>query len=85
MGHFKIEIFAIGGHGQDRGKKDGEEVYFFEGGRNSPDAIAKTCVNELQKAGIYFGFDSYARIIHWPGQPTEVIDNLVTGIRTGNF
>jgi hypothetical protein len=28
MGTFRIEITAVGGHGQDRDKKDGEKVDF---------------------------------------------------------
>ncbi len=82
MGTFKIEITAVGGHGQDRGKKDGEKVNFYEGGRDQPDAIAKTLVETLR----VFGSDvQQAKIIHWPGETGEVQDDLLTGIRKGNF
>jgi hypothetical protein len=86
MGTFKIEIVAIGGHGVDRGKKDGEVVDFKEGGETSPDALAKEFVEKLQAAGVYFGDPSAgATITHWPGDPSEVKDNLLTGVRSGNF
>jgi hypothetical protein len=26
-----------------------------------------------------------AKIVHWPGQESEVTDDLKTGVRTGNF
>ena len=26
-----------------------------------------------------------ATMTHWPGDPNEVVDNLVTGVRKGNF
>jgi hypothetical protein len=82
MGQFKIEIIAIGGHGQDRDKKNGEKVDFREGGNTTPDAIAHRAVNELKSAGVNV---ESAKIIHWPGSESEVIDDLLTEIRTGNF
>jgi hypothetical protein len=82
MGTFKIEIKAVGGHGVDRRKKDGEAVDFFESGDITPDAIAKKFVNELKANGNDI---SLAVITHWPGEPNEVQDNLMTGIRSGKF
>ena len=82
MGTFKIEITAVGGHGQDRGKKEGEVVNFNEGGEFTPDAIALKLVNELQDKGNSI---ESATITHWPGESSEVVDDLVTGIRKGNF
>lgn len=82
MGNFKIEIEAVGGHGVDRSKKDGETVDFYADGEFSPDAIAKRVISELKR----FGNDvQAARIIHWPGQESEVTDDLLTGVRKGNF
>lgn len=82
MGTFKIEIVAVGGHGQDREKKDGEVVNFEAGGEGTPDEIASDFVKVLQAAGCDV---QSARIVHWPGEQSEVSDNLLTGIRTGNF
>lgn len=82
MGTFKIEITAVGGHGQDRSKKNGEVVNFYEGGENSPDAITKTLVEAMK----FYGTNvEEAKIIHWPGAEDEVTDDLLTGIRSGDF
>ncbi|HLN56104.1 MAG TPA: hypothetical protein VK207_08930 [Bacteroidales bacterium] len=82
MGTFKIEITAVGGHGQDRSKKEGEKVNFYEGGNTSPDALAKTFVENLRG----WGNDvQEAKITHWPGEPGEVVDDLKTCERKGNF
>lgn len=82
MGQFRIVITAVGGHGVDRGKKDGEIVDFNAEGEFSPDAIAKRAVSELKRFGVNV---EDATIIHWPGSETEVSDNLLTGVRKGNF
>lgn len=82
MGQYKIEITAAGGHGVDRDKKDGEEVDFGAEGHFSPDAIAHRVMKELERFGSQI--DS-ATITHWPGEESEVVDNLFTGIRKGNF
>ncbi len=82
MGQFKVVITAVGGHGQDRAKKAGEEVNFSEGGENTPDAIAKKCVDELKAQGVNV---ESAKIIHWPDTESQVTDDLVTGVREGNF
>lgn len=84
MGNFRIVIEAVGNHGQDRKKKDGEEVDFTEGGNfpNSPEAIAQKCVNELKLSGTNV---QAAYVHHWPGSGTDVVDNLITNKRKGNF
>jgi len=83
MGTFLITIKAVGGHGQDRSKKDGEVVDFNEGGETTPDAVAKKFTDEL-KALSGCSIES-ATITHWPATDSEVVDDLVTGIRKGNF
>jgi hypothetical protein len=85
MGTFKIEIEGIGSHGQDRNKKEGEVVNFFENGPTTPDAIAKATLEILKFHGVYFPPSAKATITHWPGEPSEVVDDLLTGIRKGNF
>lgn len=82
MGTFKIEITAVGGHGQDRSKKDGEVVNFQEYGPHTPDALAERFVKEMKHFGINV---EIAKIIHWPETESEVTDDLLTGIRKGNF
>lgn len=82
MGTFKIEITAVGGHGQDRNKKEGEVVNFYEGGNKTPDAIAKTLVETLRSWG---NSVEEAKIIHWSDAEGEVTDDLLTGKRKGNF
>jgi hypothetical protein len=82
MGDFRITINAVGGHGQDRSKKDGETVDFNAGGEGTPDSVAKKCVDELKAKGVDV---TSATITHWPGSETEVTDDLLTGARKGNF
>jgi len=82
MGTFKIEITAVGGHGVDREVKDGEIVNFFKEGNQTPDAIAKFMELNLRNSGCMI--DS-ATITHWPGQESQVVDDLITGKRSGNF
>ena len=82
MGTFKIEITAVGGHGQDRSKKEGEVVNFYQEGNATPDAIAKSFVEAMKIAGISF---QEAKIVHWPGDAGEVTDDLLSGKRKGNF
>jgi hypothetical protein len=89
MGDFRIIVNAIGGHGQDRSKKDGEVVDF---GTNTPEAIAKEFVEKLKASGVIV---EDASVVHWPidnyggqlknGRTNQIVDNLVTGIRTGSF
>lgn len=94
MGNFRIVIDAVGGHGQDREKKDGETVDF---GENTPESIVKAAVDELKAKGTNV---LSAKVYHWPGDtvydgdplsPLDgsgnpcISDDLVTGIRKGSF
>jgi hypothetical protein len=93
-GDFRIVVNAIGGHGQDRGKKDGEVVNFSADGDNSPEAIAKEFVEKLKASGCSV---ESAKVIHWPvdnyGGPEkngrdpekQIEDDLLTGVRKGSF
>lgn len=82
MGNFRIVIDAVGGHGVDRDKKDGEVVNHFAEGMQSPDAMAKQMVDFLKANGVT---PDSAVLIHWPGENDEVVDDLLTGERKGNF
>lgn len=81
MGNFRITINAVGGHGIDRGKKHGETID-FDIAPDSPDAIVKRAVDELKAKG---NSVTEATIHHWPGTDSQVVDNLLTGKRTGSF
>lgn len=91
MGDFRIIINGVGGHGQDRDKKNGEVVNFAVD-PNSPDALAADFVAKLKAVGVNV---EDAQIIHWPldnyggqiknGRSQQIADDLLTGKRIGNF
>lgn len=92
MGDFRIVINAVGGHGQDRDKKNGETVDFSKDSPNAPEALAKEFVEKLKASGC--SIDD-ATVTHWPldnyggqlknGRSTQIVDDLITGKRTGSF
>jgi hypothetical protein len=84
MGDFRIEIQGTGGHGCSREVKDGEIVSGC-GLEYCPDCIARRFVSELKTKGLLSQPQNSATLIHWPGHVTEVRDDLITGIRHGNF
>lgn len=92
MGDFRIVIDAVGAHGQDRSKKDGEIVNFAEGGERSPEILTLELVEKFKSNGCSI---QEAKIIHWPldnyegqlknGRSVQVVDDLLTGKRIGKF
>lgn len=85
MGTFRVEVQAVGGHGCQREIKDGEKVDGC-GQPSCPDCVTREYVRKLKEIGTYFdGSEGYAKLTHWPGQQGEVRDDLLTGIRSGNF
>ncbi len=82
MGTFRITIMGTGNHGVDRSVASGDTVDFTKDGDNTPDAIAKRLTDELASTGAQL---SEATITHWPGQPSQVLDDLRTGRRAGSF
>jgi hypothetical protein len=84
MGNFRIVIDAVGGHGQDRDKKDGEVVDFTKPGstdyhnENTPEAIAQRAVVELKASGTNV---LSAKVYHWladtvyQGDPVAPLDS----------
>mgnify|MGYP001560218529 CR=1 FL=1 len=76
MGAFRIVIDGVGAHGDDRSAKEGEpiKIPYTDSGFQSPDTIAKKCVEALKASGV---FDLKATLTHWPGQSSEVVDDLV--------
>lgn len=90
MGDFRIVIDAVGGHGLDRDKENGEIVDFQKEGPNSPEALAVEFVKLLHSKGVSI---NGAKVIHWPhdNYPDQrdaskvLSDDLLTGVRTGSF
>lgn len=93
MGDFRIVIDAIGGHGQDREKKDGEVVDFTKinevfNSYNTPEQVTKDFIAGLRIIGCSV---QSAKIIHWPidnypdQRTTQIEDDLITCKRSGNF
>lgn len=83
MGNFVIEVKAVGGHGCQREVKSGEQV---KPSCDSPfpacpDCLAREFVSRLQAI---CSVES-AKLTHWPGQPSEVRDDLVSRVRDGQF
>lgn len=81
MGTFRIEVVAVGGHGCQRDLKDGATVPGCSHA-GCPDCMARDFVKDLRLAG---NSVESAKLIHWPGQPDEVRDDLLTGKRSGSF
>lgn len=81
MGDFRIEIKAAGPHGCQRDKTDGQEVYGCKH-MLCPDCQARELVEVLKRMGCHV---YTAQLTHWPGQPVEVVDDLLSRVRTGSF
>jgi hypothetical protein len=76
MGNFRIVIEGVGAHGDDRTAKEGEALSIppvGESGFKSPDQLATEAV-ALFKGKVT---DLKATLTHWPGEPSEVVDDLV--------
>lgn len=81
MGTFVVTVRAVGNHGCERDKKHGEEVV----GCGQPyctDCITREYVAKLKEKGANV---EEATILHWPNSTPQILDNLVTKKRTGNF
>lgn len=81
MGDFTILVKGNGGHGCARETKNGQPVEPCRQ-QSCPDCQARTFVGQLQDRGCQV---KEATLIHWPGEAGEVRDDLLTGIRTGQF
>lgn len=82
MGTFNINITGVGGHGCDRKAKAGERLYGRCGKFGCPDCMAHDFVQQLRQKGMLSGFgEAAAEFTHWPGQPSEVVDDMLTNER----
>lgn len=81
MGTYNIRIQAVGGHGCSREVKDGEKVYGCQR-MGCPDCETRRFIALLRSQGSSV---EIAELTHWPGQESEVKDDLLTGVRKGNF
>lgn len=82
MGNFNIEVKSVGGHGCQREVKDGQQVAASCGYPGCPDCAAREFVQKLKNQGHMV---NEATLTHWPGETTEVKDDLLTLIRKGCF
>jgi hypothetical protein len=81
MGQFRVEIVAVGNHGCQREVKDGGEVTGC-GQPGCTDCMTRDFVAALRGGGASI---EAATITHWPGTTGQVVDDLVTGRRSGSF
>lgn len=81
MGEFLSTVRASGDHGCQRKRKDGDVVLDC-GKPNCPDCITREYVRRLKRAGCLL---EEATLAHWPDSDHTVVDNLLTGFRTGSF
>ena len=83
MGQFRVTVVAVGNHGCQReiGKQIGAIVEGCGNG-NCTDCITRDYIKSLRASGASV---SEASIHHWPSQQGEVLDNLITKLRTGSF
>lgn len=91
MGTFRVEVQAVGGHGCQREVKSGETITAPCGHASCPDCLAREFVQKLKAAGCFFNTTGtiegvgYAKLTHWPHGHGTVSDDLLTGVRSGNF
>jgi hypothetical protein len=87
MGTFNINITAVGGHGCERKAKAGDKLHGRCGRFNCPDCMAYEFVQQLKQRGMLsHPPDAQAEMTHWPGQPGQVVDDLLTNERkSGQF
>jgi hypothetical protein len=79
MGHHRIVIDMVGGHGCDRDAKEGQPRTFCER-ETCPDCAARSLVEKFEKQGCFSFRESGAKLIHWPGEH-EIIDDLLAKTR----
>ena len=81
MGDFRIEINGVGNHGCGRDVKGGE-INAGCGLTGCVDCTAREFTKRLQDAGNSI---TSATLMHWPQSGPQIVDDLKTGKRTGQF
>lgn len=82
MAAFRIEIEADGGHGCDRRSGESQHVH----GCRKMDCVDCELRRFLEHLRVKnLARISVAKLIHYPGEAHQVIDDLVTGKRHGRF
>ncbi len=92
MGHYRLTVIAVGGHGCQREKGDGRTVIGCDRA-DCPDCMGREYVRRLKRSGNQV---LSADLTHWPAdlppelgtnypKDNEVHDNLLTGERRGSF
>lgn len=95
MGNFRIEIEAMGGHGEPFDRRsigDGGKLDFESLPGDNVDRVAHEAVEALKARGCTI---SSAKLIHWPktdlayrepeAQSGEVVDDVLNKVRHGAF
>jgi hypothetical protein len=78
MGMHRIEIVMTGSHGCDRAAKAGDELKPCGDTAKCPDCAGAELVAKFKAQG--YAIED-ATIAHWPGTPSEVVDDLAAGKR----
>ena len=86
MGDYNINITASGGHGCERKAKAGDKLYGRCGRFSCPDCAAYDFVQRIKQNGGFGGPTAQALFTHWPGQDSQVVDDMLLNERlTGQF
>ena len=81
MGDFNINITATGGHGCERKAVTGEKLHGRCGRFTCPDCMAYEFTQQLKQRGMLGQSTSSAIFTHWPGQTSEVVDDMLKNER----
>ena len=84
MGQFRVTVTAVGNHGcqRDEHRANPKMDVIGCGQPFCTDCLTREFVAKLRSSGASV---EQAHIHHWPGQPAEVLDNLLTKKRIGSF
>ena len=83
MGQFRLEIVGTGGHGCERKALPGERLYTRCGKFGCPDCMSYDFVQQMKQKGFTLGEATFQ---HFPGTPSEVVDDLLKNERrSGQF
>jgi hypothetical protein len=86
MGTFNINITGVGGHGCERNARAGDKLHMRCGRFSCPDCAAFDFTQRLRQMGVLGTHEASASFTHWPGTPSEVVDDLLKNERkSGHF